>query len=385
MDEIIEETAQGASEMDRAWMATFWEVFTECVIEMDERHIVTNFRRKVSSNFAVVEIAGKSFPDITAEKDREFVTSELEMLKSGDKPYLRFQSLSTFGRYYRWTLMPFNKNGAYAGCHGVAVDVTEQTLKEITLNWQRAIIEGGDDFVCISDVDGNVLYTNPGAYRMTGYDPASGALPPEKIYTSSYLETVRGEGLERVLDSGSWTGKGELVRLDGTRIPIEHYMFSVRHDQDKTILIATIIRDITEFLEHERTIEEARRAAEAANLAKSEFLSRMSHEIRTPMNAIIGMISIGLGTEDVDRKNYCFTRADSASKHLLGIINDILDMSKIEAEKFELSYSVFDFEKALKNITNIANVRAEEKQQNFIVNLAYDVPSFILCDELRLS
>jgi len=103
------------------------------------------------------------------------------------------------------------------------------------------------------------------------------------------------------------------------------------------------------------------------------------------MNAIIGMINIGFNTDDIEKKNYCFKRADSASKHLLGILNDILDMSKIDANKFELSYSEFDFEKALMNIINIANVRIEEKKQYFIFNLGQDVPVFIFSDELRLS
>ena len=141
--------------------------------------------------------------------------------------------------------------------------------------------------------------------------------------------------------------------------------------------VLVIMHDITEMIE-------SMEIAEHASSAKGEFLSRMSHEIRTPLNAIIGMINIGLGTRDVEKKDYCFKRADNASKHLLGIINDILDMSKIEAEKFELSYSVFDFEQALKNIANMANVRAEEKKQNFIVSINDDVPSFILSDELRL-
>ena len=125
--------------------------------------------------------------------------------------------------------------------------------------------------------------------------------------------------------------------------------------------------------------------AEYASTAKGEFLSRMSHEIRTPLNAIIGMINIGMETEDTDKKNYCFKRADSASKYLLNIINDILDISKIEADMFELSYIEFDLEQMLKNITDMANIRAEKKQQNFIVNLSNDVPSMILGDELRLS
>jgi len=143
--------------------------------------------------------------------------------------------------------------------------------------------------------------------------------------------------------------------------------------------------DVTATIEQEKKLEEARRAAEAANVAKSEFLSRMSHEIRTPMNAIIGMINIGLDTEDIHRKDYCLSRADDAAKHLLRLINDILDMSKIEADKLELSENLFSLERALKNITNLTNVRADEKQLNFIVNIEPDVPSFITGDEMRLS
>ena len=126
-------------------------------------------------------------------------------------------------------------------------------------------------------------------------------------------------------------------------------------------------------------------ATQAASRAKSEFLSHMSHEIRTPLNAVIGMINIGLDTQDIEKKDYCLKRADSASKHLLGIINDILDMSKIEADKFELSYEDFDFEQMLMNITNVISIRAEEKQQNLIVHLDKNVPHYIHSDQLRLS
>ena len=132
-------------------------------------------------------------------------------------------------------------------------------------------------------------------------------------------------------------------------------------------------------------LNEAIHDANSAARAKGDFLSNMSHEIRTPLNAIIGMINIGKSTGDIEKIKYCLDRADSASKHLLSIINDILDMSKIEADKFELSFTNFDFERMLMNVTNVADVRAEEKQQNFIVNLNGDVPEFIVSDELRLS
>jgi len=384
-EDIIEEAAHGASPMDRSWMASFWEVFTECVIEMDADYVITHVRRKAESEAPLASFVGKSFLDSVAQKDRAHAERNLDLIKSGSAPYTRFQCLSRSGRYYRWTLSAFRKRGKFAGCHGISVDVTEQTLKEITLNWQRAVIEEGRSFVSIADIDGNVMYTNSRAYEMTGYDPASGPLPPERIFTPEYFETIRGAGMRAVMESGSWTGWGELICLDGKAVPIEQTLFSIRDEHDEAVLIATVITDTTVFQEHERKLEKARKAAEAANIAKSEFLSRMSHEIRTPMNAIIGMIGIGLGAVDVDRKDYCFKRADSASKHLLRLINDILDMSKIEADKFELSYSVFDFRKVLDSMSNMANVRAEEKRQRFIVEIEPGVPTFIYSDELRLS
>ncbi|MDR2943398.1 MAG: response regulator [Treponema sp.] len=123
----------------------------------------------------------------------------------------------------------------------------------------------------------------------------------------------------------------------------------------------------------------------SASRAKGEFLSHMSHEIRTPLNAIIGMINIAGNTDDISKIKYCLQRAGSASKHLLNIINDILDMSKIEANKFELAYSEFNFEKMLMDIINITNVHAEEKNLNFAVILNTNVPSLLVGDELRLS
>jgi CheY-like chemotaxis protein len=125
--------------------------------------------------------------------------------------------------------------------------------------------------------------------------------------------------------------------------------------------------------------------AQNASRAKGEFLSHMSHEIRTPLNAIIGMINIAINTDDLQKLKYCLQRAGSASKHLLNIINDILDISKIEAHRFELAYSEFNFEKMLMDIINVTNVRAEEKNLNFAVILNTNVPSLIISDELRFS
>ena len=125
--------------------------------------------------------------------------------------------------------------------------------------------------------------------------------------------------------------------------------------------------------------------AKEASLAKSNFLANMSHEIRTPMNAIIGMTNIGKSSPDLPRKDYSFDRISSASQHLLGVINDILDISKIEAGKFELSQADFNFETMLRRVVLINNFRVEEKKQTLTVYIDHDMPKLFYGDEQRLA
>jgi signal transduction histidine kinase/DNA-binding response OmpR family regulator len=129
----------------------------------------------------------------------------------------------------------------------------------------------------------------------------------------------------------------------------------------------------------------AREEALAGARAKSEFLSNMSHEIRTPMNAIIGMTSIAKSSHDTDRKDDCLEKIGEASAHLLRVINDVLDMSKIEANKLELSNISFNVEEMLRRVVDVINVRAAEKQQTFSVFIDSRIPPIIIGDDQRLA
>ena len=130
----------------------------------------------------------------------------------------------------------------------------------------------------------------------------------------------------------------------------------------------------------ERTIE-----LEFASQAKSNFLANMSHEIRTPMNAIIGMTAIAKTADTIERVMYSIERIEDASNHLLGVINDILDMSKIEANKFELSPTEFEFEKMLKRVVSVINYRVSEKNQGFKVYVDSKIPPYLIGDDQRLA
>ncbi|MDR0494423.1 MAG: response regulator [Treponema sp.] len=129
----------------------------------------------------------------------------------------------------------------------------------------------------------------------------------------------------------------------------------------------------------------ALRNATAASKAKSEFLSNMSHEIRTPLNAITGMTAIGRNTKNMERKDYALEKINVASTHLLGVINDVLDMSKIEANMLELSPVEFNFEKMLQKAVTVFNFRVDEKKQKLTVNIDRAIPKTLIADDQRLA
>ncbi len=135
-----------------------------------------------------------------------------------------------------------------------------------------------------------------------------------------------------------------------------------------------------------RELDEARRAAEHANRAKSEFLSNMSHDIRTPMNGIVGMTAIASANlNNVQQVQNCLKKIDLSSRHLLGLINDILDMSKIESGKLTLHMEQMSLQETMQGIVNIVGPQVNAKNQRFNVYI-YDIPTeHVYCDSIRLN
>lgn len=244
------------------------------------------------------------------------------------------------------------------------------------------ILSGMDVQLLVTDFDTDeILFANEKMNRgyEIDYDPLG--LPCWQVY----------HGLTERCD---FCPKGQLV--DNPE-PIEWEYQNARtghwfHNRESTIQWTDGRRvhlqqavDVTRDKELTHQLIEAREAAIQSNQAKSEFLSRMSHEIRTPMNAIIGMAEIARKSDDIERIRECLERVDDASVHLLGVINDILDMSKIEAGKFELSDSDFVLEHMLQRISNVNNFRFEQKHQHFVITVDPRVPTALVMDQQRLA
>ena len=281
---------------------------------------------------------------------------------------------------YHWTQSDIQLMQLVAG---VLSGVVARGVMEEDLNRMTSIVASSPQYIAYVDENGRFEYINPGVSKLTGYsagelmDGGMRLLLDDEDYHALMEEYIPAL---RIL--GEHQSEMTVRCKDGTRRILQFSAFTTARGGAG---IGTIATDVTAQRKLERELVGAKEQAEQGSRAKSDFLSRMSHEMRTPMNAIIGMTGIARSSGDLARKDYCLDKIGEASTHLLGVINDILDMSKIEAGKFELSNTDFAFEKMLQRVTNVMNFRIDEKDQNFIVKVGKGVPQAIVADEQRLS
>ncbi len=252
----------------------------------------------------------------------------------------------------------------------------------------RSILNSVVDALISIDTKGNIVIFNPSAERIFGYTEKDvigknvSILMPEPHHSKhdSYIKRYLNEGQARVINIGREI-KGK--KITGEQFPAELSVSEVKLGDEHYFI--GLIRDISERKEAERQIISARKKAEQASEAKSTFLANMSHELRTPLNAILGYAQILLdrkNLEPIETKG--LQTIQSSGQHLLQLIIDILDISKIEAGNLELNAHSYNFPDLLKSIERMIKIRATEKGIQFNVWLSPDIPETVHGDSKRL-
>jgi PAS domain S-box-containing protein len=263
---------------------------------------------------------------------------------------------------------------------------TEHFLRESEEKY-RLIAENATDVIWTLNTALEYTYISPSIQQLRGYTL-------EEVLHTSYEQYLTPESRKYLLrliaekradDPEPSRFEVEEVCKDGSTVWVEVIGKQLYDAQGQHIGVIGITRDIRRRKQMEAALKQAKEVAEAANRAKSEFLANMSHELRTPLNAILGFAQLLARDPSLSSVQQEYLGIINRSgKHLLKLINDVLDISKIEAGRMTVNRTSFDFWQMLSNVEEMIRVRAEEKKLQFTVNRPPNLPHYLKTDESKL-
>ena len=236
--------------------------------------------------------------------------------------------------------------------------------------------------------DGDIRYTylSEGARELFGVSPAEVLKDPEvlfKTYTDEYKNTFRKKLVEASESLTKWDVEASVVMPDGRR-KTTHAIASPERLADNSVLWTGVILDASRAKEAEDNLKEANRLVGLANQAKSAFLAKMSHEMRTPLNGVLGMADLLLKTELTQRQTRLATTLCDSAKGLLGIINDVLDLSRIEAGHFKLDVHDFNLRHCVEDAVELCATTGYRKGLEVNLIIDTEIPVGVKSDPVRL-
>jgi len=277
--------------------------------------------------------------------------------------------------------------GNITGAIGIMRDITQQKIAERKLkeseNKTRIILDHSAAAITLTDQEERIISWNKFTEQLLGmkrkdlYMKPVSSLYPKEEWQKIRRENIRKSGARYQLET-------KVIRKDGKIIDVGLSVNILKDTNGDILGSVGMFQDITEFKRIQQTLLQAKMAAEEASIAKSMFLANMSHEVRTPMNAIIGMIDMTLDTDLNDEQADNLKTAKDAADNLLSLLNDILDLSRVEAGKINLESIEFNLHNVLLSVQKGLAVLARKKNLDLRLVIDDNVPDALQGDPIRL-
>jgi protein-histidine pros-kinase len=340
------------------------------------------------------EVVGKPLSQVVSPNGSGDVADLLQRVGDGDLVRLETQHTRRDGRpiSVALTAAPLrNRAGEVAGASLIARDISARIQAQEALRASevqfRGLMESAPDAMVIVDADGRITVVNRQTEQLFGYERGELLGEQVEILVTERLRDRHREHRSGYLATAGARPMGAGLQLyarrkDGGEFPVEISLGPLQTEGGT--LVSAAVRDITDRKHAEEALEQAKLAAEQANQAKSEYLSRMSHELRTPLNAILGFAQLLELDELRDEQHESLSHILSAARHLLGLINEVLDIASIEAGRLTLSLEPVAVADVVAEVVSL--IRPLADQRGILLGTpAQSCDQHILSDRQRLK
>nr|WP_164472846.1 PAS domain S-box protein [Cohnella candidum] len=361
-------------------------------MKLNGDYLTANANLEKITGYTLEELIGKYWGPLVHPKDLDRTIRNFELAKQGEPQSYDLTILHKDGHdvEINSTNIPIVVDGEVVGVYGITVDITERKryMEQIEkLNDERSLILNSvSEGIFGLDEDGNITFINPAGAAILGYGAdqflrknyrellaysrADGI--PYRPEESPVLQTIRDGQPRYIPEEFTW-------RTDGSSFLSEYRVTPILdHGQIKGAVV--VFRDIT----GEKEIIRAKESAEKADSAKSEFLAIVSHELRTPMNGVIGMTDLLLDTPLNEEQQDYAEMIRTSGEALMQILNEILDLSKIEAGKMEIRREPVDIRHVVGQVAELFSSKAAEKGVSLSSRADPAIPHYVMGDSSRL-
>ena len=371
-----------------------------CVaIDSDGKIIRANRCMLQAVGYTAAEVTGKDYlATFVPEGDRAGLHSIFERVTAREQTVNEHRILTNDARtlLVEWYGTPvLDENGNFDFLFGFGIDIGDRKQAQLALQKSEALFQKlvvtvpGELYIFVQHPDGsvNMEYISPLCREIQELEPEEVLNNPALVYEQmhpddrpSHFEAITKSAIDLEPFSHEWrivTASGKLKWLQGYSRP------ELRDNGD--IVWHGIIIDTSDRKQAEQELKQAKEAAEAANKAKSIFLANMSHELRTPLNAILGFAQLMEPSANLtlpEKENIKIIRR--SGEHLLQLINQVLDLSKIEAGRMILNPKNFDLYRLLSDVQNMFQIPAQNKGLELIIDCSSDVPQYVQTDDVKL-